>query len=184
MVWFKEIFAKYFLIFWKNCIGFVTLLFWQQLNLFLVFPKVWWRSLAGSKIFHSVLLVYFVVINHIRGETDNVDIKDLIKEAGCPFHNKEQLLLNHVCLMPDYQKNEHPENSNAIARVDTDWFKAPQVLDVDERKNRITFQLYIFNRKYPRSPNVRYIQKSAVIATLIRSSSRNPLKYMKMVLDA
>ena len=87
------------------------------------------------------VLVYFVVIKQIRGENENVDLKDLIKEAGCPFHNKEQLLINEVCLMPDYQKNEHPENSNGIAIVDTDWFKAPQVLNVDEKKNRITFQL-------------------------------------------
>ena len=87
------------------------------------------------------VLVYFVVINHIRGENEPVDLKNLIKEAGCPFYNKKQLLINNVCLMPDYQKNEHPENSNGIVLVDTDWFQAPQVLDVDEKKNRITFQL-------------------------------------------
>ena len=87
------------------------------------------------------VLVYFVAINHIRGEIEHVDLKSLIKEAGCPFNSKDQLLINYVCLMPDYQKNEHPENSNGIVIVDTDWFNTPQVLDVDEKKNRITFQL-------------------------------------------
>ena len=50
------------------------------------------------------VFIYFVVINHTRGENKPVDLKSLIKEAGCPFYNKKQLLINHVCLrkMDDY----------------------------------------------------------------------------------
>ena len=86
-------------------------------------------------------LVLFSALWQIKGDNENELIKQSIEETGCPFQNKEQLLLNNVCLMPNYQKHEHPENTDGIAIVDTDWVKAPKVLDIDERKHRITIQL-------------------------------------------
>ena len=91
-------------------------------------------------LFYSYLVIV-VVINEVSGYNELDSTKMAIKAAGCPFHNKEQLLLNNVCLMPHYEKNNPPENSNGITIVDIDWVKVPQILDVDERKNRITIQL-------------------------------------------
>ena len=86
-------------------------------------------------------LAFVAVINEISGDNDLDSTKMAIEAAGCPFHNVEQLLLDNVCLMPKYQKNEPPENSDGITVLDIDWLKAPQILDVNERKNRITIQL-------------------------------------------
>ena len=86
-------------------------------------------------------LAILAMINQIQGEIRNRQIENLVEEAGCPYHHEEQLLLDNVCLMPNYKKNDPPVDSDGLAIVDTDWWIVPQLLDVEERKNRITIQL-------------------------------------------
>ena len=86
-------------------------------------------------------LAMLAMINRIQGKIRNRQVENLIEEAGCPYHSDEQLLLDNVCLMPNYKKNHPPVDSDGLAIVDTDWWIVPQLLDVDERKNRITIQL-------------------------------------------
>ena len=61
--------------------------------------------------------------------------KTLIKDAGCPFVSKDQLLVRNVCLMPYYRPNESPQVSNFIHYVDVNLLKA-DVLKVDEDNYR------------------------------------------------
>jgi hypothetical protein len=51
-------------------------------------------------------------------------------------------LLKNVCLMPEYQSHEPPKNDHGKTLVDVHWkFKAPQVIEIKEKKNKITLQM-------------------------------------------
>ena len=72
-------------------------------------------------------------------KTDN-KLKRMVKEAGCPFSSINQLLVRNVCLMPDYQSNELPDNADGITNVDI-YLHEAFVLEVDEKKNKITIKV-------------------------------------------
>ena len=89
--------------------------------------------------------IYLFFNVEIRAESNNVankTIKQEIQEAGCPFHNNQQLLRKNVCLMPGYATNEPPENENGETYVDIDWQGTPQVTGIEENKNIITLQMH------------------------------------------
>ena len=87
--------------------------------------------------------ISFIKITHVHANNDvNEEIMNKIKEAGCPPRNSNQFLLNNVCLMPDYQSHEPPANHHGKTLVDVHWYlEAPQVIEIEEKKNKITIQI-------------------------------------------
>ena len=90
------------------------------------------------------LMVLAVTIpNNACMEMNNA-IRQAITNAGCPYHDRTQFLAKNICLMPEYHSTEPPENNYGQTNVDIDWWKIPQVLDIDEKRNKITLQLAQF----------------------------------------
>ena len=65
----------------------------------------------------------------------------MIEEAGCPYQSNAQFLQRKQCLMPYYLSMEPPKNveNNTVINV---YFQNIRVLEVHERKNKITLQIY------------------------------------------
>ena len=82
--------------------------------------------------------------NENRKHDHENHIKEMIEDAGCPFHDTSQLIRKNVCLMPDYESYEPPDNGNGKSNVDTDLWEPPKILQINERKNKITIQLQQF----------------------------------------
>ena len=58
-------------------------------------------------IFSTTLLILITsTINEANAKT-----KQMVEDAGCPFVRAKQLLVRNVCLLPDYQPNELPNNN-------------------------------------------------------------------------
>ena len=65
-----------------------------------------------------------------------------IEESGCPYRKDKQLLMKNVCLMPDYQLHEPPKNDvNGKTNVDVNFQTVPQLLEIHQKKNKITLQI-------------------------------------------
>ena len=93
----------------------------------------------------SILYCYISFVATVRSHSNNEvneEILQKIKEAGCPSHNSNQFLLKSICLMPDYQSHEPPKNEHGKTPVDVEFMKkAPQVIEIEEKKNKITLQI-------------------------------------------
>ena len=91
------------------------------------------------------IILYFTVINVTQSisskHENNKSIKEKIESAGCPYYEDKQLLMENVCLMPHYQPNEPTDNVNVKIKVDLDYYEVPSVLEIDEKKNRITVDI-------------------------------------------
>ena len=87
------------------------------------------------------LCIILYLINEIKANIELNDIKIAIEQAGCPFSSNEQLLQRHICLMPNYHKNEPPENEIKTTNVNIDWRHVPKVLKVEEKENLVTIQI-------------------------------------------
>ena len=86
-------------------------------------------------IFHTNMMeINSITVEHIHGKHE-------IEEAGCKYHSDIQLLMRNVCLMPEYQLNEPPRNSDGKTNIDVHLKMVPQVLEINEKKNKITVQI-------------------------------------------
>ena len=96
------------------------------------------------KLFHRLMLLLTYVCALIATVDGNqkVDekIKKMVEEAGCAYASPKQLLVRNVCLMPDYQSNELPNNANGVTKVDF-YLQEALVLEVDEKKDKLTVKL-------------------------------------------
>ena len=90
-------------------------------------------------ISYFLLLQFVVSQKHI--DENNNSIKQQVESAGCPYHDQTQLLREGICLMPHYQANDPPEKSDKKIKVDIDYYEIPQVLEIDERKNKIVLDI-------------------------------------------
>ena len=90
------------------------------------------------------LIVFCVFINEVTSsDLKENHLKDSVEEIGCPFMNLNQLLLENVCLMPDYQYSEPPENTkDGMTDVYFEFYTGAQVLELKERKNKITILIH------------------------------------------
>ena len=66
--------------------------------------------------------------------------KTVIEDTGCPYVSHDQMLVRNVCLMPFYQLNESPQESNFTNYVDVNLLKA-DVLEVDEDNNKLKIHI-------------------------------------------
>ena len=71
----------------------------------------------------------------------NKSIREKVEEAGCPYFEDKQLLMENVCLMPHYQPNKPSDKTDVKIKVDLDYYEVPSVLEVDEKKNKITLDI-------------------------------------------
>ena len=96
------------------------------------------------KLLHRMILLLTYVCALIATVEGNqkVDekIKKMVEEAGCAYASPKQLLVRNVCLMPDYQSNELPNNANGVTKVDF-YLQEALVLEVDEKKDKLTVKL-------------------------------------------
>ena len=90
-----------------------------------------------------VLLFSLLLISGCEGFEVNGKIKEMVKEAGCPFESTKQLLVRNVCLLPDYQSNELPKDQRGRVDVHINLHKA-FILEVDELRNRLTIKIVQF----------------------------------------
>ena len=74
----------------------------------------------------------------------NLDRKQMIEEAGCTFSEEKQFLRKHVCTLPHYDGYEPPNDMDGQTNVDVDFWKPPKILEINEKKNRITIQVVQF----------------------------------------
>ena len=91
------------------------------------------------------LILYFIIIKvtlSISSITEkNKSIREKIEDAGCPYYEDKQLLMENVCLMPHYQPNEPSDRIDVKINVDLDYYEVPSVLEIDEKKNKITVDI-------------------------------------------
>ena len=73
-----------------------------------------------------------------------IDRKQMIEEAGCTFFEAKQFLRKHVCTLPHYDVYEPPNDMDGQTNVDVDFWKPPKILEINEKKNRITIQVVQF----------------------------------------
>ena len=73
-----------------------------------------------------------------------IDRKQMIEEAGCTFFEAKQFLRKHVCTLPNYDVYEPPNDMDGQTIVDVDFWKPPKILEINEKKNRITIQVVQF----------------------------------------
>ena len=83
-----------------------------------------------------------IFISSVMGnQKANNKLKQMVEEAGCPFVDSRQLLVRNVCLMPNCQSNELPNNDNfGITKVDI-YLHEAKVLEIDEKKDNIRVKL-------------------------------------------
>ena len=85
----------------------------------------------------QIMILCYLCILTTRGtakmENDS-KIKKMVEDAGCPFVIPKQLLVRNVCLLPEYQQNELPDNENGVTRVD---FYCKKLLFLRLMKRRI-----------------------------------------------
>ena len=67
----------------------------------------------------------------------------MVEEAGCEFVSYKQLLVRNACLLPNYQSNELPYNSEGETNIKVNLYKA-FVLEIDEHRNRVTLKIVQF----------------------------------------
>ena len=60
--------------------------------------------------------------------------KAMIDDTGCPYVSQHQMLVRNACLMPYYQLNESPDDSNFTVAVS---LEKADVLEVDEANNKL-----------------------------------------------
>ena len=90
---------------------------------------------------HQVIFVLLMIISEIRGnEGLNEEMKQEIQEAGCPFRATNQLLVQNICLMPNYHSNEPPNGLYTRTNVFIQLHGA-FMLEVNEKDNRFTIQI-------------------------------------------
>ena len=101
----------------------------------------------------------------------NGKVKEMVKEAGCPFISSNQLLVRNVCLLPDYQSNELPKNSEGSVDIHINLHKA-FVLEVDELRNRLTIKIVQFMKWFDHRIKTNYsaITDSSGIIWLTQSN--------------
>ena len=76
-------------------------------------------------------------------DVKNNPMQDLIENIGCPYKNLNQLLTEDVCRMADYSTSEPPENTaDGNTEVNFEFYSEPQVLEMDEKKNKITILIH------------------------------------------
>ena len=66
--------------------------------------------------------------------------KAMIDDTGCPYVSQDQMLVRNVCLMPHYQPNESPQESNFNHYVDVNLLKA-DILKVDEDNDKLKIHI-------------------------------------------
>ena len=96
-----------------------------------------------SLIYRLTVLIITLVITtnaQIPPNEENDKMKQEVEGIGCPFISIKQVLVQNVCLMPDYQSSEAPTNDEGITNVAIALHK-PSVLEIDERQNTIKLQL-------------------------------------------
>ena len=96
------------------------------------------------------LLVYILLTtqNTVMGKYDpRQDLwskkkwtKAMIDDTGCPYVSQDQMLVRNVCLMPHYQPNESPQESNFNHYVDVNLLKA-DILKVDEDNDKLKIHI-------------------------------------------
>ena len=94
-----------------------------------------------------VLILAEVVIDSNatpKTEVPIIDRKQMIEEAGCTFFEAKQFLRKHVCTLPHYDIYEPPNDMDGQTNVYVDFWKPPKILEIDEKKNRITIQVAQF----------------------------------------
>ena len=88
-----------------------------------------------------IICYLFILTTRATGDMENDSkIQKMVEEAGCPFIIPKQLLVRNVCLLPEYQQNELPDNENDITRVDF-YLQEALVLEIDEKKNKIKVKI-------------------------------------------
>ena len=97
--------------------------------------------------FGILVFILLATQNTVMGKSDPHDwwsmdnwTKALIEDAGCPFLSKDQMLVRNVCLMPNYQSNESPQEFNLIHFVDVNLLKA-DILKVDEENDKLKIHI-------------------------------------------
>ena len=90
---------------------------------------------------YLIVFVSLVIISEIKGNKElNEEMKKEIQEAGCPFKTTNQLMVQNICLMPNYHSNEPP---NGIYTRTTIFIQlhGAFMLEVDEKNNKFTIQI-------------------------------------------
>jgi len=126
-----------------------------------------------KNIISFIISVFIVMINaSLPSEYEVNDIvKQQIKDAGCPFVNRNQLLERDVCLMPEYALNEMPKNfKNDMTMVNT-YILHVDVLEVDDMKNQITIEILQYMGW--KEPRVKANFSTAHNKNKIKVSSKN-----------
>ena len=89
---------------------------------------------------HCLLYLITMMENIRHVQMTDSKIQKMVEDAGCPFVIPKQLLVRNVCLLPDYQQNELPDNENGITRVDF-YLQEALVLEIDEKKDKIKVKI-------------------------------------------
>ena len=82
-----------------------------------------------------------IIVNNVKpSDMDNEETKQEILEAGCPFKSTKQLLVQNICLMPNYHSNVPPNGlytkTNVFISLD-----GAHILEVDEKNNKFTIHI-------------------------------------------
>ena len=96
-------------------------------------------SLSLRQIMILCYLCILTTRSTAKMENDS-KIQKMVEDAGCPFVIPSQLLVRNVCLLPDYQQNELPDNGNGVTRVNF-YLQEALVLEIDEKKDKIKVKI-------------------------------------------
>ena len=97
-----------------------------------------------THLFHVITVIYvFFPINvdgnNVTYPTSEQWKREAIENAGCPFIEVEQMLVQDVCLWPNYQSNELPvSGDNRKVTID---LQELTVLEINEDSNEVRFQI-------------------------------------------
>ena len=96
---------------------------------------------ANLSVMFCFIIIIKVTLSINPITKKNKSIREKVEDAGCPYFEDKQLLMENVCLMPHYQPNKPSESISDKIQVDLDYYEIPGVLDIDEKKNKITVDI-------------------------------------------
>ena len=126
-----------------------------------------------NKLLNVIVLFIVITTDTIYCTDYEVDdvIKQSVKDSGCPFVGRHQLLERTACLMPDYALNEMPKNfKNGVTRVNI-YLLHVYVLEVDENKKQMTIEILQYMDW--KEPRIKANFTAAPNHTKIKVSSKN-----------
>ena len=111
-----------------------------------------------SKSYLWTIAIYAMCITAIKSYEQNNTTKKMVEDVGCPFDGNDQLLSRDACLLPNYDNNRMPDDPSGKARINITLLNA-LVLEIDEKKNRITLKLSQFLKWF--DPHIK-LRESAI----------------------